>query len=147
MAIEMKKKTKVKLTKPIYLSLSILDIGKILLYKFWYNYIKPKYGDKARPCYMDTDSFVIYNKTGNFFKDIANDVERWFDTSNYDENDERTLPIGKNKKVPGLFKDELGGKIMTLFVGVRGKVYAYLIDNDSNEYKKATGTKKCVKKT
>ena len=96
---------------------------------------------------MDTDSFVIYNKTGNFFKDIANDVERWFDTSNYDENDERTLPIGKNKKVPGLFKDELGGKIMTLFVGVRGKFYAYLIDNDSNEYKKATGTKKCVKKT
>ena len=92
---------------------------------------------------MDTDSFVIYNKTGNFFKDIANDVERWFDTSNYDENDERLLPIGKNKKVIGLFKDELGGKIMTEFVALRAKAYAYLM-KDGSEHKKAKGTKKCV---
>ena len=68
-----------------------------------------------------TDSFVIHIKTEDFYKDIANDVEKWFDTSNYDENDERPLPISKNKKVTGLFKDELGGKIMKVFVGVRAK--------------------------
>ena len=84
--------------------------------------------------YMDTDSFVIYIKTEDFYKDIANDVERWFDTSNYDKNDERPLPIGKNKKVISLFKDELGGKILKEFVALRAKAYAYLIDgyNDDN---------------
>ena len=76
----------------------------------WYDYIKPKYQGKAKLCYMDTDSFVIYVKTEDFYEDIANDVKEWFDTSNYDNN--RLLPIGKNKKVIGLFIDELGGKIM-----------------------------------
>ena len=94
-------------------------------------------------CYTDTDSFAIYIKTEDFFEDISNDVERWFDTSNYDKNDKRPLPIGKNKKVPGLFKDELGGKIMTEVVALRPKTYAYLID-DGSEHKKAKGTKKCV---
>ena len=115
MAIEMKK-TRVKMTKPLYLGMSILDISKILMYEFWYNYIIPKYGDRAKLCYTDTDSFIIYIKTEDFFEDISNDVEKWFDTSNYDKNDKRPLPIGKNKKVPGLFKDELGGKIITEFV-------------------------------
>ena len=95
------------------------------MYEFWYNYIKPKYGDKARLCYMNTDSFVIHIKTEDFYKGIANDVEKWFDTSNYDENDRRPLPIGKSKKVIGLFKDELGGKILTEFVAPRAKVYAF----------------------
>ena len=113
------------------------------MYEFWYDYIKPKYDDRARLCNMDTDSFVIYIKTEDFYKDIANDVERWFDTSNYDENDERPLPIGKNKKVIGLFKDELGGKIITEFVALRAKAYAYLME-DGSEHKKAKGTKKCV---
>ena len=63
-----------------------------------------------------------------FYEDITNDVERWFDTSNFDENDKRPLPIGKNKKVPGLFKDELGGRIVIEFVGIRPKTWAYLID-------------------
>ena len=137
------KATKVKMTKPIYLGLSILDISKILMYEFRYDYIKPKYGDRVKLCYMDTAGFVIYIETEDFEKDIAGEVERWFDTSNYDENDKRHLPIGKNKKVPGLFKDELGGKIMTLFVGVRAKTYAYLMDDDS-ENKRAKGTKKCI---
>ena len=75
------KKTKVKMNKPIYLAMSILDISKTLMYEFWYNYIKPKYGDQAKLCYVDTDSFVIYIKTEDFYKYIANDVERWFDTS------------------------------------------------------------------
>ena len=92
MAIEMKK-TKVKMNKPIYLGMSILDISKTLMYEFWYDYIKPKYQDKAKLCYMDTDSFVIHIKTEDFYEDIANDVEKWFDTSNY-ENDKRPLPLG-----------------------------------------------------
>ena len=90
------KKTKVKMNKAIYLGQAILDISKTLMYKFWYDYIKPKYGDKARQCYMDTDSFVINIKTEDFYKNIAGDVERWFDTSNYDEKDKRPLPFGKN---------------------------------------------------
>ena len=75
------KKTEVKINKPIYLRQAILDLNKTLMYEFWYDYIKSKYGDKARLCYMDTDSFVMNIKTEDFYKDIANDVERWFDTS------------------------------------------------------------------
>ena len=71
-----------------------------------------------------------------FFEDISNDVERCYDTSNYDKNDKRPLPIVKKKKVPGLFKDELGGKIMTQFVALRPKAYSYL-DDYGNEHKKS----------
>ena len=142
MAIEMKK-TRVKMTKPLYLGMSILDISKILMYEFWYNYIIPKYGDKAKLCYTDTDSFIIYIKTEDFFEDISNDVDKWFDTSNCDKNDKRQLPIGKNKKIPGLFKDELEEKIIIEVDAIRPKTYAYLID-DGIEHKKAKGTKKCI---
>ena len=100
------------MNKPIYLGQVILDVSKTVMYEFCYNYIKPKYEDKARLCYMDTDSFIMNIKTEDFFKDIADDVERWFHTSNYDEKDKRPLPIGKNRKVVGLFSDELVGKIM-----------------------------------
>ena len=103
---------------------------------FWYDYITPKYQDNVKLCYMNTDSFIIHIKTEDFYEDIANDVEKWFDTSNYDENDKRPLPIGKNKKVIGLFKDELGGKIMIEFDALRPKTYSYLMDDDS-EHKKA----------
>ena len=89
--------------------MSILDITKMLMYEFWYDYIEPKYKDKAKLCYMDTDSFVLNVKTEDFFEDIKNDVEIWFDISNYDKNDKRPLQIGVNKKVIGTFKDELGG--------------------------------------
>ena len=75
------------------------------MYQFQYDYIKPKYGDRAKLCYMDTDSFIIHLVTEDFYKDIANNVERWFDTSNYDENDERPLPKSRNKIAIGLFKD------------------------------------------
>ena len=104
MAIEMKK-TRVKMNKSLYLGMSILDISKTLMHKFWYDYFKPKYGDRAKLCYTDTDSFIIYIKTEDFFVDISNDVEKWFDMSNFDKNDKRPLPIRKNQKVPGLFKD------------------------------------------
>ena len=113
------------------------------MYKFWYDYINLKYEDRAKLCYMDTDSFAIYIKTEDFYKDIADDVKRLFDISNYNENDKRPLPIGKNKKIPGLFKDELNGNIMKEFVAPRAKTYAYLMEDDS-EHKKAKGTKKCV---
>ena len=73
---------------------------------------------------MDTDSFIIHIKTEDFYKNIPNDVEKWFDKSNYDEDDKRLLLIGKNKKVIGLFKDEFGGKITIEFVGLRAKTYA-----------------------
>ena len=95
---------------------------------------------------MDTDSFVINIFAEDFFKDINNDVERWFDTSNYDKNDKRPLLIGVNKKVIGMFKDELGGKIMKEFCALRAKTYTYLMD-DNTEHKKAKGTKKVYNKT
>ena len=79
--IEMKR-TKVKMNKPIYLGLSILDISKILMYEFWYDYMKSKYNDNVKLCYMDTDSFAMNIKTNDFYKDIANDVEKRFDISN-----------------------------------------------------------------
>ena len=106
------KKIKVKMNTAIYLVMSILDISKSLMYKFWYDYFKPKYGDRTKLCYTDTDSFIIYIITEDLFEDISNDVEAWYDTSNYDENDKRPLPIDKDKEVIGLFKDELGGRIM-----------------------------------
>ena len=68
------KKTKVKMTKPLYLGMSILDISKILMYEFWYDYITPKYGDKAKLCYTDTDTFIIYIKPEDFLEDISNDI-------------------------------------------------------------------------
>ena len=143
MAIEMKK-TRVTMTKPLHLGMSILDISKTLMYELWYDYINPKYGGRAELCYTDTDSFIINIKTEDFFEDISNDVEKRFDTSNHDKNDKRPIPIGKNKKEPGLFKDELGGKIMTEVVALRPKAYAYL-DDDRNKHKKSTkGTKRCV---
>ena len=90
--IEMKK-VKVKMNKPIYLGLSILEISKIIMYEFWYDYVKKKYGDMGKLCYMDTDSLIMNIKTKYFYKDIAQDVEERFDTSNYDVD--RPLPKGK----------------------------------------------------
>ena len=130
--IEMKK-NKIKMNKPIYLGLSILEISKILMYEFWYDYMKPEYNDNVKLCYMDTDSFLKYIKTNDFYKDISNDVECKFDTSNYITN--RSLPIGKNKKVIGLMKDELGGEIITEFTALRPKTYSYLTDNDKIDKK------------
>ena len=138
--IEMKR-MKVKMNKPIYLGLSILDISKILIYEFWYDYMKQKYNDNVKLCYMDTDSFVMNIKTKDFYKDIVNDVEDRSDTSNYEVN--RPLLTGKNKKVIGLMKDELGGKVITEFAALRPKTYSYLTD-DCKKDKKAKGTKKCI---
>ena len=134
------KKTEILMNKPVCLGLSILEFSKILLYEFWYNYVKPKYGEKAKFCCMDTDSFIVYIKTDDTHKDIREDVETRFDTSNNELD--RSLSKGKNKKVIGLMKDELGGKIMAKFVGLRTRTYGHLIDR--GEDKKSKGTKKCV---
>ena len=133
--IEMKK-TKVKMNKPIYLRLSILEISKILMHEFWYDYMKPKYNDNVKLCYMDMDSFIMNFKTNDFYEDVANDFENRFDTSNYEAN--RPLPKGKNKEVIGLMKDELGEKVITEFVTLRPKTYSFLTD-DGKEDKKAKG--------
>ena len=141
LAITEMRKVKVKMNKPIYLGLSILDISKITMYEFWYDYVKIKYEDKARLCYMDTDSFVVNIKTKDFYKDIAENVKKRFDTSN--DTFDRPLPTGVNKKVIGLMNDELGGDIITEFAALRPKAYSY-ITNDFIEMKKAKSTKKCV---
>ena len=109
LAIEMKK-TSVKMNKPIYLGLAIFSLSKILMYDYWYNEMKPKYEDRIRLCYMDMDSFIMHIKTEDFYKDIADDVEKKYDMSNYTV--ERPLPMGRNKKVIGMMKVELGEKIM-----------------------------------
>ena len=129
------------MNKPIYLGLSILEISKTLMYEFWYDYMKPKYNNDVKLCYMDTDSFIINIKANYFYKDTSNDVENRLDTSNYEVN--RPLPTGKNKKIIGLMKDELDGKIITEFVTLRLKTYSFLTD-DGKEDKKAKGTKKCI---
>ena len=104
------------MNKPVYLRLSILELSKILMYELSYDYVKPKYGEKAKLCYMDTNSFIVYIKTDDIYKNITEDVETRFDTSNYELD--RPLPKGENKKVIGLMKDELGGKIMIKFFGL-----------------------------
>ena len=129
------------MNKPIYLGLSILDISKITMYEFWYDFIKSKYESSAKLCYIDTDSFAINIKTKDFYKDIAMDVKERFDTSNHIYN--RPLPIGVNKKVVGLMKDELGGGKITEFVALRPKAYSYKTNNNI-ELKKSKGTKKCI---
>ena len=128
------------MNKPIYLGLSILEISKTLMYEFWYDYMNPKYNDNVKLCYMDRDSFIMNIKTNDFCEGIASDVENRFDTSNYEVT--RPLPMGKNKKVIGLMKDELGGKIITEFVTLRPKTSSFLTDDGKD--KKAKGTKKCV---
>ena len=115
------------MNKPIYLGLSILELSKIIMYEFWYDYVKVKYMDNAKLCYMDTDSFVINVKTKDFYKDIAEDVKERFDTSNFSYD--RPLPIDMTKKVVGLMKDELGGGIINEFVALRPKAYSYRTDN------------------
>ena len=139
-------KIKVVMNKLVYLGQAILDLSKIIMYEFHYDYMVPKYGlEKLKLCYMDTDSLVYDIKTEDFYEDIANDVEARFDTSGYSKTDFRPLPIGINKKVIGLMKDELGGKIMTDFVALRPKLYSYK-KLDGSEDKKCKGIKKCVVK-
>ena len=139
LAIEMKK-TEILMNKHVCLGLSILEFSKILMYEFWYDYVKPIYCEKATLYYMGTGSFTVSIITDDIYKDTAEDVETRFDTLNYELD--RALPKGRNKKVIGLMKGELDGNIMAKFVGLRAKTYSYLVD-DGSEDKKAKNTKKC----
>ena len=138
-------KTEIKRNKPVYLGQAILDLSKTLMYEFHYDYMRPRYGIKVKLCYMDTDSFVYEIETEDFYRDIAKDVEKMFDTSGYSKDENRALAIRKKiKKVIGLMKDELGGKIMTEFVALRAKMYVYRKIDKKVEDKRCKGTKKCV---
>ena len=142
-------KTSIYMNKPKYLGMTILDISKTLMYDFYYGYIKPKYGDKVRLLFTDTDSLMFLIETEDFYKDIAKDVHDWFDTSNFPKDKDGKflfhisgIPTGVNKMVIGMFKDEVKGKIVTEFVGLRAKNYAYMCGGE--EHKKCKGIKKCV---
>ena len=115
------KKTKLYFNKPFYLGMSILDLSKSLMYEFHYNYIKTKYGDKAKLLFTDTDSLAYEIKTKDFFKDI----EKRFDTSDYRTNHPSGIKTGLNSKVLGMFKDEAGGRPIVEFVCLRDKLYSY----------------------
>ena len=141
MACEMGK-IKVVMNKPVYLRQAILDLSKLIMYEFHYDYMLPKYKEKIKLCYMDTDSYVYDIKTEDFYKDIAEDVETRFNTSGYIPD--RPLLVGKNKKVIWLMKDELGGEKMKEFVSLRPKMHSYRVE--INEPKKCKGIKKCVMK-
>ena len=133
------------MNKAVHLGLSILELRKILMYEFWYDFVKPKYVEKTKSCYMDTDSFIVYIKSDDIYKNIAEDVETRFDISNYELD--RQSPKTKKKNITGLMKEELGGKIKTKFIGLRAKVCSYLIDYSSKD-KKSKDTKTCIiKKT
>ena len=116
-------KIKVVMNKPIYLGQAILDLSKIVMYEFHYDYMVPKYGENLTLCYMDIDSLIYLIKTEDFYADITDDVPKRFDTFGYCDN--RPLPIGKNKKVIGFMKDELGGAIMTEFVALRPRLCSF----------------------
>ena len=137
------KKTSLTMNKPVYLGMCILDLSKIIMYDFHYNYIKSKYGDKAKLLFSDTDSLMYEIQTEDFYKDIAGDVKNKFDTSDYPENHPSGIPTGENKKVLGKMKDEAAGKIINEFVGLRAKLYSFIMD-DGKETKKCKGIKKQV---
>ena len=143
-AIHMKM-TKLDFDKPVYLGMCILDLSKTLMYDFHYNYIKKKYEDKAKLLLTDTDSLMYEIQTEDFYKDIIRDLKDRFDTSGYPSDHPSGIPSGFNKKVLGMFKDEVNGDIIDEFVGLRAKLYSYKMF-EGKESKKCKGVKKSVVK-
>ena len=143
-AIHMKK-TRLVFNKAVYLGMCILDSSKTLMYDFHYNYITRKYGDKAILLFTETDSFMYKMQTEDFYKDISADVKRRFDISDYPPNHSLGILSGLNKKVIGMFKDEVGGDIIDEFVGLRAKLHSYKMF-EGEESKKCKGVKKSVVK-
>ena len=135
-------KSKINLDKPIYIGFAVLELSKLLMYEFHYEYMKPKYDKNIDLCYMDTDSFIYDIRTEDFYGDIKADLQEKFDTSDYKKDNPYNFPA-VNKKVIGMMKDELSGTIMSEFVGLRSKVYAYLKegDNETKAKKKLKGIK------
>lgn len=142
-AIELHKSL-IKMTKPVIVGMCVLDLSKILMYKFFYNYLKPKYGKNLRLVYTDTDSFILEVKTKDVYADIRDDHDDMFDTSGYASDNPYQIQR-KNNKVPGKFSDELNGKIINEFVGLRSKCYALrtkIVNNNDNEEKKKSVVKR-----
>ena len=139
------KKTRLVFNKPVYLGMCILDLSKTLMYDFHYNYIKQKYGDKAKVLFTDTDSLMYVIQTEDSYKDTSPDVKHRFDTSDYPPNHLSGMPSGFNRKMLGMFKDEAGGKVIDEFVGLRAKLYSYNMF-EGQESKKCKGVKKSVVK-
>lgn len=134
-------KTEVLRNTPVYLGQAILHISKTLMYTFYYDYLKPKYNDKVKLCCMDAYSFIIHIETEDFYKDIANDVDEWLDTSGYSKEIDRPIAKDKNKKILGIFKDELNEEVVIESTNVRAKLYVFLREDSSkgkvSEKKKA----------
>lgn len=141
-AIELEK-TSIFMNKPIIVGMCVLDISKTSMYKFLYEYLKPKYNDKCTVAYTDTDSFILCIQTPNFYEDIRSNIEI-FDTSDFPWPNQYNIER-KNKKIPGKFKDELNGNIMVEFVGLRAKCYAIRTLNlkSYDIIKRNKGVKKC----
>ena len=139
------KNTEVYFNKPVYVGQAILDLSKTLIFDFHYNYIKKKYKHKAELLFTDTDSLMYQIYTDDFYKDISPDILSKFDTSDYPPNHPSGIPTGVNKNVIGMFKDEVAGKQITRFVGLRPKLYTFEIEEDK-EVKKCKGIKKNVVK-
>ena len=139
------KKTEVYFNKPVYVGQAILDLSKTLMFDFHYNFIQKKYKHKAELLFTDTDSLMYHIKTDNFYKDISYDILTKFDTSDYPPDHPSGIPTRVNKKVIGMFKDEVAGKQTTCFVGLRPKLYSFRIEEDK-EVRKCKGIKKNVVK-
>lgn len=142
--------TVIKMSRPISVGMSVLELSKVLMYDFYYNFMKPKYGENVEMLYTDTDSFMLNVKTDSFYTDMVADIDERYDTSDYPLNNVYGIEQ-KNKKQPGFFKDELNGRLMTEFVGLRSKMYSFRCSDSNNvcsETKKAKGvTKNTVTKT
>ena len=139
------KKTEVYFNKPVYVGQAILDLSKTLMFDFNYNYIKKKYKNRAELMFTDTDSLLYQIHTDDFYKDISYDIKEKFDTSDYPPNHESGIQTGVNKKVIGMFKDEVAGRQITHFVGLRPKLYSFKVE-DGSLTKKCKGVKKNVVK-
>ena len=139
------RRTKLVYNKPIYLGMCILDVSKTLMCDFHYNYIKNKYGSKAKLLFTDTDSLAYEIQTEDFYNDIADDIQARFDTSEYPKNHPSGIKTGINKKELGMFKDEAAGTQIDEFVGLRAKLYSYKMF-EGDEHKKCKGIKRNVVK-
>lgn len=142
-AIEMSQ-TELKMDKPIVIGMSVLDISKVVMCEFHYDYMKPKYGENVEVLYTDTDSFIYRIICEDFYNDMKEDLNK-YDTSDFDKDNIYNISR-VNKKVPGLMKDELNGKCMIEFVGLRSKMYSIRVNKKKVEIKKAKGVKNYVLK-